>query len=58
MIKEREMMEKNENVTLKRIEKTEHIKKISHLQEHNRQITQEKILEKAQNFKEFMYFQL
>ena len=51
-------MEKNENNTLKRIERTQQIQKISHLQENNRQITQEKILEKAQNFKEFMYFNI
>ena len=53
MLKEREMMEKSESVTLKRIERKEHIKKITQVLEYERQVIQEKLIEKSQKLSNF-----
>ena len=53
MLKEREMMEKSESVTLKRIERKEHIKKITQVLEYERQVIQEKLIEKSQRLSNF-----
>jgi len=53
MLKEREMMEKSESVTLKRIERKEQIKKITQVLEYERQVIQEKLIEKSQRLSNF-----
>ena len=53
MLKEREMMEKSESVTLKRIERKEQIKKITQVLEYERQVIQEKLIEKSQKLSNF-----
>ena len=54
MLKERELMEKSEISTFKRIERHEQIKKITHINEYERQVIQEKLIEKTQKLHDFI----
>lgn len=54
MIKEREMMEKSEIQNLRKIERKEQIKKISQIQQYEREVFFEKLQEKSYRLQEFM----
>ena len=47
-------MEKSESVTLKRLERKEQIKKITQIQDYDRQLIQEKLIGKSNKLYDFM----
>lgn len=54
MVKEREMMEKSESQNLRRLERREQIKKISQIQQFERENIFEKLQEKSYKLQEFI----